>query len=215
MDTLDRYFCRKVKKRSGVHSRITAKTGGPGGCKNPAVSINGENIDLYLKKRIIIIARTWSDKDEVLPTLPMEITYSRWFNGSVGIERGPLVYALKIQENWQEMTDARQNDTYWEVRPGSPWNYSLISEEIRNMNYQVGIKDMIADYPWNPENAPISIKTAGIRAPGWTIQNGSASMLLSMGRPVTQEISSILPEAIELIPYGCTTLRISQFPVLK
>jgi DUF1680 family protein len=187
----------------------------PGWCKNPAVTINGDKINPDMKNRIIIIDRTWSDEDEVVLTLPMEITHSRWYNGSVGIERGPLVFALKIQEKWQETIDDRQNDSYWEVRPESPWNYSLIDDEIRNMNYEVEVRDMIADYPWNPENAPVTIKTVGFKVPRWIILNGSTSMLPSLSRPVAPEISSILPEAIELIPYGCTTLRISQFPVLR
>ena len=42
-----------------------------------------------------ILHRPWKDGDQVILSLPMKVESSRWYENSVAIERGPLVYALK------------------------------------------------------------------------------------------------------------------------
>ncbi len=34
--------------------------------------------------------------------LPMEVSTSKWYENSVAVERGPLVYALKMDEKWEK-----------------------------------------------------------------------------------------------------------------
>ena len=171
-------------------------------------------MDVKINNGVVVIDRVWNDNDEIVLVLPMEFRKSWWYNSSLGIERGPIVYALKIEEEWSEVKRVGFDDTYWEVRPRTPWNYSLMKEDIETMNFAVTVKENIERYPWNLENAPIVVKARGLKITNWTVVNGQAGMLPSPGGP-SEQVKSETPDTIELIPYGCTTLRISQFPVLK
>jgi hypothetical protein len=57
----------------------------------------------------------------------------------------------------------------------------------------------------------LEIRAKGVKIPFWTIYNGSAGPL-----PYSEQyqLKTEAPEPITLIPYGCTTLRICEFPVV-
>ena len=78
--------------------------------------------------------------------------------------------------------------------------------------FTVTKKEVASNYFWNPENAPIEIKARAKRIPSWKMYN-------EMAGPIPYSITYQLEtekqvEDIILIPYGCTNLRISQFPVI-
>lgn len=185
----------------------------PHWCSNPIISLNGEKISPVINNNILIINREWSSGDVVELNLPMKFRYSYWYENSLGIERGPLVYALKIEEEWREITKKGFDDTFWEVLPKSPWNYAIPKSGIENNKIKIEVRSEIDANPWNLEKAPIVAKVKACRLPEWQIERNSAGKIPSSPRLASEK--KILEEDISLIPYGCTTLRISQFPVLQ
>ena len=88
----------------------------------------------------------------------------------------------------------------------------MIRNELENMKLKLDLNEVKGN-PWNLENVPISIKIRGVRIPSWQIEKGSAGRIPLVLQPVQGGDNNI--EEITLIPYGCTTLRISQFPVIN
>ena len=166
-----------------------------------------------MNNNIIKLQRTWNKNDLVEVEFPMEISTSRWFEGSVAIERGPLLYALKIQEKWEEKKEDEWVDTFYEVLPESPWNYGIPQKTLDNRDFSVVVHNGVSDMPWNLQNAPLSIYTKGKLIPYWNEYNGNTGKIPVSTWP-NRDINTE-EERIELIPYGCTTLRISQFPVVE
>ncbi|MBL4676068.1 MAG: glycoside hydrolase family 127 protein [Mucilaginibacter sp.] len=191
----------------------------PSWCKNAVIKINGQVWKQSENKQIVKIERTWKNKDVVELKLPMHLSTSRWYENSASVERGPLVYALKIGENAKLVDNSGYPENYggksfFEVRPTSPWNFGLLEYGLRDMdkNFKFETDQNGSNYPWDLQNAPVHIKTKASRIPSWQLYNDSAG-------PVPFSIiyrfqAEKEEEEIELIPYGCTTLRISQFPVI-
>ncbi|WP_338871396.1 beta-L-arabinofuranosidase domain-containing protein [Spirosoma sp. SC4-14] len=190
----------------------------PEWCKQGIITINGKVWQEVAGNQIVAISRDWKPGDVVELTLPMHLFKNTWYENSVSIERGPITYALKIGEEVKQIKNDKDpidyGSTYAEIRPATPWNYGLLNvlDKTLKDNYVVEQTGATTTYPWNPENAPIQIKTKAQRIPSWQLYNemtGPIPYSITYGLQTTSQTEEII-----LIPYGCTTLRISQFPVL-
>ncbi|MCG8699272.1 MAG: glycoside hydrolase family 127 protein [Bacteroidales bacterium] len=204
---------KKIKSvQFPMHLRI------PKWCKMARVTINGKPHKDYEGNQVVVVDRDWKTGDVLVLELPMKIKTQRWYENSVSVERGPLVYALKIGERWEKTVfekKVRYGD-YYEVFPTTPWNYGLKVENIKpaviNEQFVVVKRAMDGKYPWNLENAPIEIQTNAKRMNDWKEYNGNAGPL-----PYSPGVNGDYGESetVTLIPYGCTTLRIAEFPTVK
>ncbi|MFV0591722.1 MAG: beta-L-arabinofuranosidase domain-containing protein [Draconibacterium sp.] len=185
----------------------------PGWCKTFTLKVNNSIQQAEAKNGIVMVDREWKPGDKVELSLGMDFRFSYWHEMSLGIERGPLVYALKITEEWREVSNDKYDDTFWEVIPKSPWNYAIWNKTDENKDFQLEFADQIQANPWNPENAPVTVKTKARRMPMWTEDRNMAGKIPSPSWPY--RIVEENEEEITLIPYGCTTLRIAQFPVYQ
>lgn len=184
----------------------------PEWCAEAAIRLNGEELRKEQGGRIAVVDRRWRDGDVVELKLPMTLRRSSWYERTAAIKRGPLVYALRVEETWSDVDPAQPREAR-EVRPASAWNYALLRSELEDLEALEMDRsvDELAENPWTLENAPVELRMTGVRVPEWRMSHFSAAdPPLSPLRP--DQVGE--REAIRLIPYGCTTLRITAFPWL-
>lgn len=185
------------------------------------LTINGEEVKAAdVRNGTIRIARTWNDGDKVILTLNATVRTTRWYDSAAVIERGPLVYALRMEEKWEkhicEGADKQKyGDYYYEVTSPSRWNVALRGGDLKAENIATKFvveKGECSDKPWSLESAPIKIKAEAHVLPTWVMEHNSAGDFgYYSQQPPKGEVGEVVN--IELIPYGCTTLRIAEFPV--
>ncbi len=208
------------KRQQSVHFPFHLRI--PAWCKEAIVRINGEAYKCYSGGTIAVIDRIWKTGDFVELSLPMSIELESWYENSVSVKRGPLVYALRIEEEWKEKKFEKgeiYGDTYHEVYPKSKWNYGLIdtkkTDPDKTFKVIVDKEKMKSNHPWTLENAPIRIETKAKEIPSWKLYNDMAGPLPYSWMIYGPGTKDVPEETITLIPYGCTTLRISEFPVIE
>jgi hypothetical protein len=155
------------------------------------------------------INRTWKADDRVEITFPMQPRVSRWFNDSVAIERGPLVFSYGIGESWVKLRD-RGMTADWQVYPTTQWNYA-VSIDPDSPATSVTVKENnIGDVPFARKSAPVELRVKARKIPAWRAEDGAADPL-----PQSPIAGSEAEEEITLIPYATAKLRITAFPVLR
>ncbi|MGM9636855.1 MAG: beta-L-arabinofuranosidase domain-containing protein [Eubacteriales bacterium] len=185
----------------------------PAWCKNAGVTVNGEAVEGLTPGNIRRVYRQWNEGDVVEITLPMEPVFSEWYNRSVAVTRGPLIYSLKIDEEWVPYSDNSTREIKadvfgcvkkQEVYPKSRWNYALLPDademtvETRPLTKQ----------PFTSDSAPVVLKAKGQIVPEWRLDGNRAASQPFGGVTYDETAQS----EIELIPYGAARLKITHFP---
>jgi hypothetical protein len=159
----------------------------PGWCKAASVLVNGRPIDGKPEAGTFVkINRKFSDGDVVAVTLPQEINASSWPTNGVALERGPLVYSLKIDEEWESMDKVvgeciggigvyNLKNRYPgllgnNVYPKSPWNYAL-DIDLDNVGAKVKFAEQWwrDENPWSTKEPPMMLEVPARQLAGWEL----------------------------------------------
>ena len=201
----------KVKKKK-FSARFPLYFRVPSWCTELTVSIGFETVNAVPRNGIICLERDWKNGECIGLEFKAEVRTEQWYDGAVSVVRGPLVYALMMAEKWSwkpfEGNDLWYGKGAWEVTSDTPWNYCLMRDT--NIAEAARIqKCMTFSYPWCIEEAPCYLYIPARVLPNWKANNdspGDVAYWTEDGNDTGDEV------VIVLIPYGCTTLRIAEFP---
>jgi uncharacterized protein len=212
----------------------------PEWCDAATVTVNGEPSRVAAQPgTFAILKREFHDGDVVTLKLPMRVQLKEWFaGGAVSVQRGPLVYSLKIDERRVEHT--RDSDAIrtvlrganiqgfpaMEFFPASEWRYGLdVAQKNQPDKFKV-IESPMTENPFLADSAPIRIEVPLRALPQWeaawqpVLEPPPADFKLSPKNPATlPNKAGLQPEgeakSMVFLPYGATHLRLTTVPVIK
>ena len=193
----------------------------PAWAAGATVRVGGDPAQAMTPGSLHRVDREWNGKQMLTLRLPMRPVSSARYNDAVSVERGPLVYALRIGEQWSRVNADKPHreppHADFEVRPTTPWNYALQLDGPAGASAITFEERPIGERPFSPEGAGVVATARGQRIPDWKLQHGWAGELAVGERAWSdpaRPLSDAAVEPITLIPYGCTNLRIAEFPRL-
>ncbi len=173
----------------------------------------------------------WDPGDVITMDIPMGIRFEKRYNNSYAVLRGPLYFSLRMEKEYRSIRLNYDNPGYkgsvdWEITSPHPWNYGLMIDRGNPARGFELTENEPGDYPfadkgdmiWSDgqgkhvkyeKDAPLVINARGMLIPAWTMKNNSADL-----PPPGPLMPSGTAEVIQMVPYGCAKLRITEFPVI-
>ena len=185
----------------------------PDWCSNATVTVNGQLQSGVAAATFFRIQRTWSNGDQVIVNLPMPIQTRTGPSRSVAINRGPVVYSLKIGEQWTVRTPDPLGLGFdeFEIHPTTPWNYALKLDPANPAASLTFTNFATPTNPFDPAEPSVELTAQARQLPDWTIGwRGTHAF-----EPPVSPVASTNPlEPVTLVPFGAQHMRISWFPYL-
>ncbi|MBR5544796.1 MAG: glycoside hydrolase family 127 protein, partial [Clostridia bacterium] len=117
----------------------------------------------------------------------------------------PIEYEKQMREYTKKGVERKFPYCDYEFIPKTPWNYGFADTD-----FEV-VFNGISDVPFSQEKPPVSIK-ANMQQINWGLKFPYRSIARKTPK-ATEPISKT--QEIELCPYGCARLRMTEMPILK
>lgn len=175
----------------------------PEKCKK--VILNGEEISA---NDYIHIKKLWSGTEKILIEFYREISLLKRPNDLYALSYGPLVFSLPIKGEWEKLeytrNDVERKYPYcdYNIFRKSDWNYAFSGNDFELIEHPE------TDLAFNKSEPMLRIK-AKVQKINWGYEDGYTNVCAKIPqsrKAVSEE------ETAEFVPYGCTTLRMTEMP---
>lgn len=116
----------------------------------------------------------------------------------------PVAYDKKMREYTKKGVERKFPYCDYQFAPKTPWNYGFSNDKLE-INYHT-----VGDTPFSQDKPPVTIK-ANMQQINWGLKFPYKSICRKTPKS-TAPISSV--QEIELCPYGCARLRMTEMPLL-
>ena len=125
-------------------------------------------------------------------------------SGGVTIRRGPLLLALPVAAQPRVLRGTPPFADY-ELFPRSEWRYAMIEGSLADASVT---RHEPGELPFGELDPPLTVRLTMAPAAHWPMERHGAG-------PVPEPFETTKKPSLEqtLVPYGCTRLRIAQFPI--
>ncbi len=179
----------------------------PGWCKTPELSVNGTAINVAADaKGFVRVERLWKPGDTVRLRFPMSVVVKTGNDKNMAksqgapfgsVSYGPLLFALPI-------ADTKDSNT---PDPAAKWKFALDAQgNTLGADISVEREAMPVHWDWSLRS-PVKLQ-ANVVSCEWSPEQNQPLPV----KPVAKTQPS---ERITLVPYGCTKLRVSMFPITE
>lgn len=214
-----------------LHFRI------PGWCKNARLAVNGKPVAAAVEEGYLVLERDWTSGDEIVLTLPMEVRISQVDDRDAGrrfplaIEYGPLLFSYHVPEEWivtkgKPYTPVPEGWEWWAIKAVKPWDDRGDTYEQNGLRGHVAPWYFAADSGMRPEDVTVELCDEGgyvwedpkikLRIPVYRALHAYAPYASKTMEPFEAPLTVYGdPYELELVPYGCTNLRITYIPRAK
>jgi DUF1680 family protein len=193
----------------------------PGWCKTPRLELNGQPLGLpQVDNGFVRLERTFRPGDHIKLTLPMQPILTFWPGDGVGIEHGPLVYALAVKEEWKPLVTPKWSTVEfpeWDATPVGEWNYAIAPSEMQIISQAQFERLPMTSDPW--VDPPVRLAIPMKKIPGWALASDprhpdrrQTPPLPEIHRELFDIVKKMPIERVSLVPYGTTHLRLTIFP---
>ncbi len=174
-----------------------------------AVTVDGQAA--VAENGFVTVRRTFAGESTLAIDLTFETVFRKTTGGLSCLWRGPLLYSLPIEGEWTRLEYTRDNVERkfpycdYTVKPRGKWNYAFENAPITADEHAIGA------IPFSESEPPVTL-TATLSEIDWQARADYPNLCTAY--PASKRRRGE-PASHRLIPYGCTTLRMTEMPVLR
>ena len=192
----------------------------PAWCRDAKIYVNGKLWrDACPAGTFVTLRRKFKNGDRIRLCLGMQPVMNTVPGQGIYVQRGPLLFSYPVPQrktadrtvyaNMNGKVPGNPEFECWSIEPAGPWNYALCSDPVIPLKVIRTKPAAAGSYPFDPEHTPVKISVP-VKPIDWELEKGRYTPRLpaeGIARAVSDRI-----EYLELIPYGCTELRLTVFP---
>jgi len=189
----------------------------PTWCSHSSLVVNGSPVDIYMPAGTFAkVSSGVKDGDVITLTLPMTVEKNTIEGQGVYFQRGPLLFSYAIPQQ-----KAEDNEEYacmhgkkpenpdfkcWNITPTGAFNYAY-ADDGQPVGFTATSSQSDGSFPFDLANAPVTLRIP-VKQIEWSLVDDRYTPAL----PGPLIFLSGKTQYIDLVPYGCTELRLTVFP---